>query len=312
MSPVVLIIAAAVVLLLAGAATVMLHVVSRQDRIAARIRALHGEQIRPAAGMDAKALRGWTVRAVSGFGQWILNKGLLPARTLGDLQQSLALAGLRGGNALSLFIGSKILLAVTLPLVAWVLGKQGLVPSSLSGIMPIVAGAAGLLLPDWLLKRQRKACLKRLEAGLPDALDMLVICAQAGIGLGPAIVKVGEELANAHPDISREFRELAHELHVTADARIPLANLGRRTGLDGFKRFAASLIQTQQYGTPVSDALRVLSAEMRQETLTRFEARAARLGVLLTMPMIGFILPCVFMVGGGPAVIQLMRGLGHH
>ena len=107
MSPVVLIIAAAVVLLLAGAATVMLHVVSRQDRIAARIRALHGEQIRPAAGMDAKALRGWTVRAVSGFGQWILNKGLLPARTLGDLQQSLALAGLRGGNALSLFIESR-------------------------------------------------------------------------------------------------------------------------------------------------------------------------------------------------------------
>jgi tight adherence protein C len=92
-----------------------------------------------------------------------------------------------------------------------------------------------------------------------------------------------------------------------ADSRVALANMGNRTGIDGLTRLGTTLIQSMQYGTPLSHAMRVLSAEMRQETLTRFETRAARLGVLLTLPMIVFILPCVFMVVGGPAAVQVFR-----
>jgi tight adherence protein C len=95
-----------------------------------------------------------------------------------------------------------------------------------------------------------------------------------------------------------------------ADSRLALANLGSRTGVEGLVRLGTTLIQSLQYGTPLTASMRVLASEMRQDTLTRFEARAARLGVLLTLPMIIFILPCVFLVVGGPAAIQVMRAGG--
>jgi tight adherence protein C len=138
-----------------------------------------------------------------------------------------------------------------------------------------------------------------------------VICAQAGVGLGPAIVKVGTELRYAHPETAHEFAMTAQELQMIADSRVALTNLGQRTGLDGFKRLGATLVQTIQYGTGLTDALRILSAEMRQEMLTRFEEKAARLPVLLTLPTVVFILPCVFMIGGGPAMLQVIKTFIH-
>jgi tight adherence protein C len=129
--------------------------------------------------------------------------------------------------------------------------------------------------------------------------------------LGPAIIRVAAELQFAYREISQEFELTANELQVMADARLAILNLGTRTGLDSLKRLSTTLAQTLQYGTPISDALRVLSSEMRQEMLTRFEARAARLPVLLTMPTIAFILPCVFIIAGGPAMIQVMRAFNH-
>ncbi|HET6236424.1 MAG TPA: type II secretion system F family protein [Acetobacteraceae bacterium] len=94
-----------------------------------------------------------------------------------------------------------------------------------------------------------------------------------------------------------------------SDSRVALGNLGARTGLDSVKRLVTTLIQTMVYATPLTDALRMLSAEMRQVTLTRFEARAARLPVQLTLPTVVFILPCVFLIVGGPAVIQVVHAL---
>jgi tight adherence protein C len=138
-----------------------------------------------------------------------------------------------------------------------------------------------------------------------------VICAQAGLGLGPAIIRVAAEMQNSYREIAAELEKTANELQVMSDSRIAILNLGTRTGLDSLKRLSTTLAQTLQYGTPLSDALRVLSAEMRQEMLTRFEARAARLPVLLTMPTVIFIMPCVFLIAGGPAMIQLMRNFSH-
>ena len=96
-------------------------------------------------------------------------------------------------------------------------------------------------------------------------------------------------------------------LEINADRRAALIGLGQRTGLENLRRLGGTLVQTMQYGTPLSQALRTLSAEMRQELLIRFEERAARLPVLLTLPMILFILPCVFLVVGGPAIVQVAR-----
>jgi len=135
----------------------------------------------------------------------------------------------------------------------------------------------------------------------------MVICAQAGLGLGAAIVRVAAELQGAHWEVAQELALTANELQMSSDSRSALINLGTRTGVDGYKRLSGTLVQTMRYGTPLTDALRMLAAELRQDVLTRYEARAARLPVLMTLPTVLFILPCVFLIAGGPAIIQVMR-----
>jgi tight adherence protein C len=230
--------------------------------------------------------------------------GLLPAATRTEFEQTLAQAGWRGSRGLGFFIGSKLLGVVLLPLVAYF---------SLSGTLSAVSfycaiGVAfgiGLLGPDLVLKQMRKKHLKQVEKGLPDALDMMVICAQAGLALENAIERVAIEFAAANKAVSEELAVCASELRIGADRRTALNGLGERTGLDTMKRFAATLIQTMQFGTPLTHALRVLASEMRTDMLTKYEEKAARLPVLLTMPMILFILPVIFIVVGGPAGVRI-------
>jgi tight adherence protein C len=169
------------------------------------------------------------------------------------------------------------------------------------------AAGIGLLAPDKIVQHLRKRYLRALEAGMPDAMDMMVICGQAGLGLEASVERVGIEIHHAHPVVAEELIRTAHEMQVNADTRVALANFGKRTGLDSARRLAAMLIQSIQYGTPLSVALRTLSAEQRQEMLARFEAKAGRLPVLLTLPMIIFILPCVFLIVAGPAMVDVYR-----
>jgi tight adherence protein C len=256
------------------------------------------------------SLRDRATEAVAALGQLILRSGLLPSRTLSDLERALASCGLHGSNGLGLFVGAKILLILGLPIVTLLAIENMNLAQNLHIALPAGAGVIGLLLPDWFVRKRHTQTMARLEQGLPDALDMMVICAQAGLGLGPTIIRVGVELGYARPEIARELLLTADDLQVISDSRVALSNLGQRTGLDSIKRLVTALIQTMVYGTPLTEALRMLSAEMRQEVLTRFEARAARLPVLLTLPTVVFILPCVFLIVGGPAVIQVMRAFG--
>ncbi len=157
-----------------------------------------------------------------------------------------------------------------------------------------------------MVRRLRNRYVKKVEASLPDALDMLLICTQAGLPLEPALMRVAQEIQGAHPQIGWELEQTVNELQVNSASRVALTNLGERTGLKSMKRLTTTLIQTMQYGTPLGEALRVLASEMRQETLIRFEEKAARLPVLLTLPMVAFVLPCIFVVVAGPAAIKLM------
>jgi len=262
-------------------------------------------------GRRGDGARGLAMAALTGLGRSIGQSGLLPARTVAELQQTLAASGFRGSDGLWLFIGAKIAAFVGLPLLGlFVLPLGDARPTTRLVVLAGLA-AGGLLAPDMIVRRIRSGYLARLERHMPDALDLLVICAQAGLGLEAAIERVAEEMRESHREIAREFAFAAHELQITADTRQALLGLGRRTGLDSLKRLAATLAQSLQYGTPLSAALRTLSAEMRQEMLTRFEERAARLPVLLTLPMVVFILPCIFIVVAGPAVIRIMHAFGH-
>jgi tight adherence protein C len=276
-----------------------------RQRFAVRVQMTRGEAPVPVTTRQAMMKHIWS-RVLAAMGQTILRTGLLSARTRAELELTLASSGLHGRNGLEVFIGSKLGLLVGLPTLA-ILGLRGVhIPFALTLLIPAAAALAGLLLPDMIVRTRRKKYLQNVEHGLPDALDLLVICSQAGLGLTAAVTRVAEEMREGRQPIGVELALTANELQLM-DSRVALMNLGTRTSIDGLVRLSNTLLQSLQYGTPLTNAMRILSGEMRQDTLTRFEARAARLGVLLTLPMIVFILPCVFLVVGGPAAIQVMH-----
>lgn len=305
MSALVILLAVLALLMLSAGWALLVHL-QTEDRLALRLLEM---QRRAGAAGATRAIDpvSGLARPVAALGRLIARSGLLSVQTLAELEASLITAGLRGRAGLSIFVGAKLLLLGGLPMVAAaVMGEATGWPSFWPGV---IAGAAivGLLLPDFVLRSKRKSYLAALDKGLPDALDMLVICSEAGLGLEAAFERVGAEIGEGHPVVSIEMNITVQEMRINADRRAALIGMGKRTGLESLRRLGGTLVQTMQYGTPLSQALRTLSAEMRLEMLTRFEGRAARLPVLLTMPMILFILPCVFLVVGGPALVQILQ-----
>jgi tight adherence protein C len=290
----------------------MLFNFMRDDRrLAARFAALHRPvhtQVTTQA-TPAESLRSVVIRFVSGIGDWVLQLGLLSGRTRDDVEAMLRGAGHSGTGALRLFVGAKILLVLSTPAGVWLLTNGMNVSISTQMIASAAAAIVGMVAPDTVVGKLRNRHMQRIQDELPDALDMMVICAQAGLGLGTTIVRVAQELRVTHRAIAVELAQTANEMQMMTDGKQPLMNFGQRCGVDSAKRLAATLVQSAQYGTPLTEALRGLTAELRAELITRFEARAARMPVLLTLPMVGFILPSLFLVIGGPAVVQVVHAI---
>jgi tight adherence protein C len=289
------------------AALMLVRDMNRQERMANRVRVIHGERVVDSSGTDLTATREAFMRWVTSVGQTIMRTGLVSKKTMSDLEKMLAASGMSTSQGIAVFVGCKIVLLIALPIIAWTLAYHMEWSGSLRSLCPAIAAVAGLLLPDWVVGKCRARYVSRLEEALPDALDMMVICAQAGLGLGPAVIRVAAELRTAYRELAYEFAMTANELQVLSDSRIALTNLGLRTELDSLKRLGSTLVQTIQYGTPLTDALKTLSSELRHEMLVKMETKAARLPVMLTMPTIVFILPCVFLIAGGPAMLQVMK-----
>jgi tight adherence protein C len=296
-------------LMFIGGSFALLRAIDQQERVRARLARVTG----PDSGGPVIEQRKDGVKLidlVAKFGAALAKSGILSDSTRAQLEQTITQAGLRGSRVFGLFIGAKVLLMFGLPTIAYLLfnGRN----MSVTNFWAIVGGAMvlGMMAPDFFIKQIRAAHLKLVEKGLPDALDMMVICAQAGLGLENAIDRVAQEFVFANKAVSLELAICASEMRIGTDRRTALISLGDRTGLDAMRRLAGTLIQTMQFGTPLSQALRVLASEMRQDNLTRFEEKAARLPVFLTLPMIVFILPCVFIIVGGPAGLQIMKTLG--
>lgn len=284
----------------------------REERLKMRLRMANGTYVAKAAAASTGAPQAGAAlaRLVAGIGGRIASSGVLSRKTVEELEKALAVAGMSGRHALGMFIGCKILLLIGLPLVAVVVTQNVEMDAMFSNLLPAAAAVAGLVGPDMVVRRLRDTYVKKVEASLPDALDMLLICTQAGLPLEPALTRVAEEISGAHPQIGWEFEQTVNELQMNSDVRVALTNLGERTGLESIKRLTTTLIQTMQYGTPLGEALRTLGGEMRQETLIRFEEKAARLPVLLTLPMVAFVLPCIFIVVAGPAAMRLVAAFG--
>ena len=167
--------------------------------------------------------------------------------------------------------------------------------------------------PDLWLKNKVQKRTHAVRKGLPDALDLLVICAEAGLTVDAAFARVSRELGKAYPELGDEFALTSIELGFLTDRRFAFENLARRIDLDSIRGVVTTMIQTEKYGTPLASALRVLSAEFRNERMMRAEEKAARLPAIMTVPLILFILPVLFIVILGPAACSINDALiaGH-
>lgn len=165
--------------------------------------------------------------------------------------------------------------------------------------------------PDIYLKNKITKRSHAIRKGLPDALDLLVICAEAGLTVDAAFHRVSKELGKAYPELGDEFALTAIELGFLTDRRQAFENLANRIDLDAIRGVVTTMIQTEKYGTPLASALRVLSGEFRNERMMRAEEKAARLPAIMTIPLILFILPVLFIVILGPAACSINDALMH-
>jgi tight adherence protein C len=237
---------------------------------------------------------------------------LLKSNHAERVQLSMARAGWRGREQIILYLFAKTFL----PLFAGVLISFAIFGLGLFGVTLEIGALIALgttlfaaYLPDIIIRNAQSKRKQALTKGLPDALDLLVICAEAGLSLDAALKRVGNEMARATPEMSDEFLVTALELSYLPDRSEALSNLSQRTDLAAIRGVVNTLAQTEKYGTPLAQSLRVLAAEFRNERMMRAEEKAAKLPATLTVPLVLFILPSLFVVLLGPAVISTIDNL---
>jgi len=227
------------------------------------------------------------------------------AAEMTKLRQRLVAAGYRNTEALLVFFGIRLGVAVG----AFVLFSTPLV---MEPNLPValVACLLGYVLPGMLLARVAKRRQHRMRLGLPDALDLLVVAVEAGLGLDQALLRVSEELAFAHPDLCSELRLINLELRAGTGRAEALHNLAERTGVDDISSLVAMLVQTDKFGTSVAQSLRVHSDTVRTKRRQRAEEAAAKTGVKMVFPLVFCIFPAIWVVTIGPAVIKFIEVIG--
>ena len=223
--------------------------------------------------------------------QAVTRLNLLRSRHAAEARGMLARAGFRSQDAM---VADTNLLRL-MPL-----------PAQLNFVPALVAVLLGFYGPKIYLRNAAQKRGKQLQKALPDGLDLMVICAEAGLSLDATLTRVSRELGNTWPELAEELGITAAELTFLPERHMAFENLTARTDSDGIRGVVNTLQQTAKFGTPLAQSLRVLAAEMRQARMTRAEEKAARLPAMLTVPMIIFILPTLFIVLLGPAAINVM------
>jgi tight adherence protein C len=225
------------------------------------------------------------------------------------LLKSLAAAGFNHRGSLASFIAIKATMAIGFVVLTWVLLEWRHYFASIM-LLRLAVLAIGLLigwrLPELVLNHLVRRRRLRIEHGIPDALDLLVVCAEAGLSLNQAIEEISRQLRLSNRDVADEFAATSAEMRILPDFGQALDNMVERTGLTNLRGMVATLKQSLQFGTPLAESLRVVAAEMRTEHHALIEERAARLPVLLAIPMMAFILPCLLMIIGTPVVLRII------
>lgn len=225
------------------------------------------------------------------------------------MQRRLIRAGYRRQNAMTILYGAKVFFGLLIPVLVTVMATGSSAEPSHKMMAVIASGALGFFGPNEFVSMRARRRQKQVRRGLPNALDLLVVCVESGLGLDQAILQVAKELEHAHPEITEEFSLVNLELKAGKRRPEALRNMAERTAVDDLKKLVAVLIQADRFGTGVAQSLRGHAEYMRVQARQIAEEKAAKLGVKLVFPIFFCILPSLFVVTVGPIVVKIIREL---
>ena len=289
--------AATVFVLVLGGATVVLNAI---DPVRRRVGSIGGEDVAKTESILHNA-----ALAIGPIGAFVLPQDELERN---KVMARLHMAGLRTSTALQVFYLVKTLLILVFPL--GVLLASSVIPDISSGnvlLYAIFAAGVGMFLPNIFLSKMVEKRKKALNHAFPDALDLLVVCVESGLGLAQGIQRVADELVVSHPELAQELALVNTEIRMGMQREKALKNLADRTGLDDIRGLVGLLVQTMRFGTGVADALRVYSEEFRDKRMQKAEEMAAKMGTKLIFPLVLCMFPIFFIVAIGPAVLRIIE-----
>jgi tight adherence protein C len=312
MQPQVFVTVLAAVAAFATALTVLMPVLNR-DRLDSRMQVMATERdkMRAArlADLAKKDGQGRLRTAPKGFMQEIVDRfNLRSVFDSEEVRDRLKMAGLRGQAPLVTYMFFRVAMPVivaVLALIYLLLDRD--YPMIVNLGIALGAGYVGFYLPNFFVQNLVQRRQTSIKDAFPDSLDMLLICVQSGMSTEAAFQKVAGEVGSTSLELAEELSLTTAELSYLQDRRQAFENLGKRTGIPGIKAVATALIQAERYGTPVGQALRVMARENRDMRMAEAEKKAAALPPKLTVPMIVFFLPVLFVVILGPAIIQVFN-----
>jgi tight adherence protein C len=234
-----------------------------------------------------------------------LIRGMMSGGPDEDLTRRLMLAGYRKPAHADLFVGAKLALPAALGFAAALLGGDNVI------VFFFLALVVGFFAPDFWLSHAVNSRRERIRLSLPDGLDLLSICLEAGLGLDQAIVRIAQELHTSHPDLSEELLQVNFEQRAGAPRLAAWKAFSDRVNFESARSFVAMLIQTDRFGTPISKSLGTFADALRTQRRQQAEEMAAKTTIKLVVPLVLFIFPDVFIVVVGPAVITIMRSFAH-
>jgi tight adherence protein C len=228
------------------------------------------------------------------------------------MEDRFAKAGLSSPNAMPVFYGVKAAGALTL-LALWMLSADLLPKLTTNQVVfyAVLCAFLGMMLPNFVLNRLIERRQRALRNAFPDALDLLIVCVESGLGLVAALQRVASELEVSHPELAAEMARINAEIGAGMERDQALRNLAERTGLEDIRGLVGLLIQSMRFGTSVADALRVYSEEFRDKRMQKAEEIAATLGTKMIFPLIFCFFPSFFLIAVGPAAIRLVQAFAH-
>jgi len=286
---------------------------ARKESLPQRFKEIVGEEAGAPRGRNVESVGEWFGKVRKQFAAKAPTEielvEMLSGKELAGGRLLLNQAGIRSVGAYRIYLGIRWALPVVLVILAVVYGKVAGIASNLIFLMVLVAGIAGFLLPDIVLRRKIRSRQEEITDTLPDGLDLLVVCVEAGLGLNAAFIKITEEFKLSSPALSEEFDIVNREMVAGKPRQEALRALTERTGVEDVKSLVAMLIQTEKLGTSLAHSLRVHSDSLRLRRRQKAEEAAAKTTIKLVFPLVFLMFPALFIVLLGPAVLQFFQSL---